>query len=330
MRRSSHKASKVAFSLLRVAKFCLTSSEALWFFSTSFSPDSRQVLKLSSRASISPLCSWWRSSKASAPATSLASSSAEMIARMSLIQEMRSLKSERKREDNILLCNPSNRLISIPIETLNLVGSKKFLLAGESQLPQALPGFIQFLLTLGDYLHLWVSLSHQLFCQSINFRHAVFLGCHVLLEFIKLPLKHFHMLQIYTKLFRSDIGLLVIDPVHDLITLPLELNQNQCLLQAHALVCQAAKQQFPQPLLTDDIRGKMLFVDHLRASVVQHHNSIRMGSHLCLKGLVLLNLGLKVGGIFVALIRSCLELLMNPGLQLVSITLEILQKHITQ
>lgn len=58
--------------------------------------------------------------------------------------------------------------------------------------------------------------------------------------------------------------------------------------------------------MPDNIRGKVLLTDHLRASVVKNYNGIRVGSHLGLKGLVFLNLGLEVGGIFVALIRGSL------------------------
>ena len=48
--------------------------------------------------------------------------------------------------------------------------------------------------------------------------------------------------------------------------------------------------------------------------------------YLALKALVALDLRLQVGRIFVALIRGSLELFVNPGLDLVRIPFEVLEK----
>ena len=61
-----------------------------------------------------------------------------------------------------------------------------------------------------------------------------------------------------------------------------------------------------------------------RPGVVQHYDGIRMSCHFGLKGLVFLDLGLEIGGILVTLIGSCLQFLVNPRLQLISISLEVL------
>ena len=54
-------------------------------------------------------------------------------------------------------------------------------------------------------------------------------------------------------------------------------------------------------------------VDHLHASVVQHHDGVTVGGHLGLKCLVLLDFSLKIRWIFVALIAGSLELLIGAG-----------------
>lgn len=116
------------------------------------------------------------------------------------------------------------------------MGTKQFLLSGESKLTQSLPGLVQVLLPFVDDIHFRVALSNQLFCQGVNLGDPVFLGSHVLLELIKLALENFYMLQVNAKFLGGYKRLLIIDPVHDFVTLPLELHQYQGLLESHALV----------------------------------------------------------------------------------------------
>ena len=66
-------------------------------------------------------------------------------------------------------------------------------------------------------------------------------------------------------------------------------------------------------------------VDHLHASVVQHHDGVTVGGHLGLKCLVLLDFSLKIRWIFVALIAGSLELLIDPALQFIRISSKILE-----
>lgn len=50
-----------------------------------------------------------------------------------------------------------------------------------------------------------------------------------------------------------------------------------------------------------------------------------MLAHLSLKSLMLLDLCLKVGGVLVALVRRGLELFVDPGLELVGVSPEVLE-----
>ena len=64
--------------------------------------------------------------------------------------------------------------------------------------------------------------------------------------------------------------------------------------------------------------------DHLHPGVVEDNDGVAVCGHLGLESLVLLDLGLQVGGILVVLIAGGLQLLVDPGVQLVGISAEIL------
>ena len=68
----------------------------------------------------------------------------------------------------------------------------------------------------------------------------------------------------------------------------------------------------------------MFLVDHLHACVVQDDDCVAVCGDLGLEGLVLLDLGLQVGWVFVVLIAGRLQLLINPGLELIRIASEVL------
>ena len=137
------------------------------------------------------------------------------------------------------------------------------------------------------------------------------------------------MLQVVAELLGGDEGLLVVDPEHDLVALPEELDEDKRLLQPHPLLCQLAEQELPQtvefiqPLLDLDLL-EVILVDHLHAGVVQDYDGVAVSSNLRLKCLMFLDLGLEVGWILVALIAGSLEFLIDPALQLVSISSEVL------
>ena len=59
-------------------------------------------------------------------------------------------------------------------------------------------------------------------------------------------------------------------------------------------------------------------------TVVEDNDGVAVCGHLGLESLVLLDLGLQVGGILVVLIAGGLQLLVDPGVQLVGISAEIL------
>ena len=63
-----------------------------------------------------------------------------------------------------------------------------------------------------------------------------------LLKLIELFLQDFHMFKVLPELLRRYERLLVVDPEHDLITLPHKLYQVQRLLQLQALLSQLGQQ----------------------------------------------------------------------------------------
>ena len=68
---------------------------------------------------------------------------------------------------------------------------------------------------------------------------------------------------------------------------------------------------------------EVFLVDHLYSFVIKDNNSIAVCCNLSLKSLVLLNLCLKVGWVFVVLIAGCLKLLMYPCIKFISISAEV-------
>ena len=73
----------------------------------------------------------------------------------------------------------------------------------------------------------------------------------------------------------------------------------------------------------DRLRLVMFFIHHLVSGSIQFVKRVRMRRHFGLERLVLLDLGLQVGWILVALVGGRLELLHNPTLQLVCVALEV-------
>lgn len=98
----------------------------------------------------------------------------------------------------------------------------------------------------------------------------------------------------------------------------------------------------------------MLLINHLHSSIIQNNNSIAVCCYFSFKCLMFLNLRLEkkkvhlrkdiqftnlklriiikgtikylqIGGIFVALIRGSLQLLIDPQLQFISIAFEVLE-----
>ena len=57
-----------------------------------------------------------------------------------------------------------------------------------------------YLSLLLDGISVWVLLHDERVGRLIHFRHAILVVGHVLLEFVKLFLQHFHVLEITTKL----------------------------------------------------------------------------------------------------------------------------------
>ena len=93
---------------------------------------------------------------------------------------------------------------------------------------------------------------------------------------------------------------LVLDPVHDLLTLPEVVNQLLSLQQLDALLPQLSQQQLPEAVELDEagvdhVRGEVLGLDHDLPLVVQLVDDIAVGDDLGLEGLVLLELGLHGG-----------------------------------
>lgn len=64
-------------------------------------------------------------------------------------------------------------------------------------------------------------------------------------EVLELPLQHFHVFQVHSHVFGSDIGLLVVDPVQNFITLTNVVKKFQSLLQFDALVAKFEEQLVP-------------------------------------------------------------------------------------
>lgn len=78
----------------------------------------------------------------------------------------------------------------------------------------------------------------------------------------------------------------------------------------------------------NDIARKVMLGNHFGAGVVQDNNGVGMGRNFSLECLMFLYLCLQVCRIFVALVWGCLELLVNPSLEFVCISFEILElKH---
>ena len=69
---------------------------------------------------------------------------------------------------------------------------------------------------------------------------------------------------------------------------------------------------------------EVLLGDHLHPGVVMDHDGVAVCGHLGLKSLVLLDLGLQVGWVLVVLIAGSLQLLVDPGVELVGISAEVL------
>ena len=75
----------------------------------------------------------------------------------------------------------------------------------------------------------------------------------------------------------------------------------------------------------DHFRCIVILRNHLKTVLVELNDGVGMSQHLGLKGLMFLNFRLKVGGVFVGLIRGSLQLFVDPRLQLVGISLEVLE-----
>ena len=76
--------------------------------------------------------------------------------------------------------------------------------------------------------------------------------------------------------------------------------------------------------LDDGLLLEVFLVNHLHPGVVEDHDGVAVCRNLSLKGLVLLDLGLQVGWILVVLIAGGLQLLVDPGVELVGISTEVL------
>ena len=232
-------------------------------------------------------------------------------------------------EDGVLLCDPCNCLICVPVEPLDLVSSKQPLLAGHGKRLETSPSLQQLRLLPGDHLSLRVLLPSELVRSLANVRDSELLAGHVLLELVELPLEHLHVLQVVPELLRRDEGLFIVDPEHHLIALPEELDEDKCLLQTHSLLRELAQEQFPEAVqfvkaLADAHLLEVFLSDHLHPGVVEDHDGVAVCRNLSLKGLVLLDLGLQVGWILVVLIAGGLQLLVDPGVELVGISAEVL------
>lgn len=89
------------------------------------------------------------------------------------------------------------------------------------------------------------------------------------------------------------------NPEHDFITVPQELDEDKGLLELHALLSQSGEQQLPETVellqtAADGVRGKVASADHLTARVVQDDDGIAVSGHLSFESLMLLDLGLVI------------------------------------